>query len=798
MDKRIKVKRESQRPNTYFLEKPPILAQKLLMGKVAKRTDGTFRLADPDDEDLQQVCREFFDHVTGRSYSFYKKHQTAGNRIDVNPERKRQEPKTATKAKMIKDWLLAEGRMSCIMPNATNTVLHYRTILQTHQAFILSQEQDAKVEWADRASTAIFKDLLDSEDVDDSAPQEVLHESEYRYGNKLLGRLRDAPVLATLPTYSYFATVWYNDKELRRTVTVRKWIPFAKCDYCSRFNEEVADTMDKKAKARLREWHAPHIALVKREREKYESNRNKAIHSPEEYLSLIIDGADAQRFSLPHFAQASHASNVAMKLRSYLIGCIAHGRDTYIYQVPSNHAQGHNVTIQVLFEVLVDRLEKEGTLPPVLFLQLDNTTKQNKGRFLYTFLASLVDAGVFTVIYVNFLPVGHTHEDIDQFFSRISVYLRVRSALTPDAMNNRIKESYKKYNKRPIVKRWLNVGNVSEYFGQYVTDSTYKKITEFNAVKFTRVNGQVVYQYKSYPGGDPTKDYWRTADGGLHKEVFDGRQRPDLVRDYDDVPNGKAATHVALAGEEGYEKAQAEKWDSLEKLFDAFPTKFSEDVRLALKAAWSTESEQPSTVAFDWNKADIQKLYNCNSNHRAEEADAQEMAIEALGIDLDHDERRSGRVSRENCVLTTGRIYVTRPNERKADDGQVILEPFCLCKIKHVVEDPTGKGGGEGAHVQWLDISTNELGRNWVEDPWHINDHNMNVPKTQLDWLPVTDFHDYVEMAKWYPRDDEVTAARLINTTRGIKRWRIAKKHQNAAKQWAVLFAQGPTPQAEQ
>jgi hypothetical protein len=47
-------------------------------------------------------------------------------------------------------------------------------------------------------------------------------------------------------------------------------------------------------------------------------------------------------------------------------------------------------------------------------LQLDNTCKQNKARFLMAFLGDLVSRGIFREIYVSFLPVGHTHEDIDQ------------------------------------------------------------------------------------------------------------------------------------------------------------------------------------------------------------------------------------------------------------------------------------------------------------------------------------------------------------------------------------------------
>ena len=59
-----------------------------------------------------------------------------------------------------------------------------------------------------------------------------------------------------------------------------------------------------------------------------------------------------------------------------------------------------------LFRVKSER----GFLPPVLYLQLDNTARENKNKFIMTFLALLVERGVFEKIKVNFLLVGHTHE----------------------------------------------------------------------------------------------------------------------------------------------------------------------------------------------------------------------------------------------------------------------------------------------------------------------------------------------------------------------------------------------------
>ena len=55
---------------------------------------------------------------------------------------------------------------------------------------------------------------------------------------------------------------------------------------------------------------------------------------------------------------------------------------------------------------------------------MDNTYKDNKNRYVMAYCNMLVDLGVFERVELNFLPVGHTHCDVDQLFSRIAVALR--------------------------------------------------------------------------------------------------------------------------------------------------------------------------------------------------------------------------------------------------------------------------------------------------------------------------------------------------------------------------------------
>ena len=63
-------------------------------------------------------------------------------------------------------------------------------------------------------------------------------------------------------------------------------------------------------------------------------------------------------------------------------------------------------------------------LPLVLNLQLNNATGDNKNRFVFVFCSLLMYHGVFQEVYINFLIVGHTHDDIDVLFGRWSYKLR--------------------------------------------------------------------------------------------------------------------------------------------------------------------------------------------------------------------------------------------------------------------------------------------------------------------------------------------------------------------------------------
>ena len=57
-------------------------------------------------------------------------------------------------------------------------------------------------------------------------------------------------------------------------------------------------------------------------------------------------------------------------------------------------------------------------LPPILNVQMDNVISDNKKKYVFYFWSLIVAKCIFHKVYVNFMLVGHTHDDIDALFDR--------------------------------------------------------------------------------------------------------------------------------------------------------------------------------------------------------------------------------------------------------------------------------------------------------------------------------------------------------------------------------------------
>lgn len=216
-----------------------------------------------------------------------------------------------------------------------------------------------------------------------------------------------------------------------------------KCDTCLALAKEDCNPHLSAAEhEKIRIALQDHRATVLECRQEYWRRREKGKRYPETFLSIIIDGCDQKKTQLPSFKIRSKEGDRFERyaIAHKLVGAIVHGipNRVHTYFVPVNSAKckGSNLTIEVLQRTLWKEQERRRSIgamwPEVLYLQLDNTTAENKNKYVFAYLTSLVQKGVFREIYVNFLPVGHTHEDIDQFFSQFAHRMRTVDCFTYD------------------------------------------------------------------------------------------------------------------------------------------------------------------------------------------------------------------------------------------------------------------------------------------------------------------------------------------------------------------------------
>jgi len=136
------------------------------------------------------------------------------------------------------------------------------------------------------------------------------------------------------------------------------------------------------------------------ERKKYHSHREKSRSFPEKFLTIIVDGMDQSKTNLPNTKLISKSTSALWRLRTHVTGVILHtkapfgGKIVYSFVDLIQYPHDSNLTITVLINVLLD-FAKTNPIPEVLYLQMDNTCRENKNKYVLAFCSILVHFGIF-------------------------------------------------------------------------------------------------------------------------------------------------------------------------------------------------------------------------------------------------------------------------------------------------------------------------------------------------------------------------------------------------------------------
>jgi len=152
-------------------------------------------------------------------------------------------------------------------------------------------------------------------------------------------------------------------------------------------------------------------------KQKYYNTRSKAsknLHKGD--ISMIIDaGGGSGCSNIPRFQSTEKgepARHLMLKIKSTFIK--VHGIGSLlVVTIPDIEKQGGNLTVECILRGICFALKQANIIKiRNLYIQLDNVSS-NKCYSIISSMAAVVACGICKKIKINYLIVGHTHEDID-------------------------------------------------------------------------------------------------------------------------------------------------------------------------------------------------------------------------------------------------------------------------------------------------------------------------------------------------------------------------------------------------
>lgn len=339
-------------------------------------------------------------------------------------------------------------------------------------------------------------------------------------------------------------------KELFNNVAIKPvGSSFAKCTVCDQLQQFIGKSVKGSAEyvgfVKQRAAHLSHQSSCRRIYHSWreESKRNKA-----EILCIIHDKMDTAKTAIPRMRVTTKYTASLGQLPINVTGMVTHGHGDGAYAHYSTDCWPANLNYTIssitrllrrlegqpirenrglfpyppansLFEAMLrgksrclDVLPPVSEDPPIapiplptnLFLQLDNSAKDNKNQFLMAFLSLLTHRGVFKEIQVGFLLVGHTHEDIDAYFSHLSKTLKSKNTFVlADLMKSFMESQEMRFMPEFI----QEVADFKSYISGYLCDGATRLIGlgEMHLFKFyVDSDGWPVMKYKE----SATDEHW--------------------------------------------------------------------------------------------------------------------------------------------------------------------------------------------------------------------------------------------------------------------------------------------------
>ncbi|KAH7365155.1 hypothetical protein KP509_18G011500 [Ceratopteris richardii] len=483
--------------------------------------------------------------------------------------------------------------------------------------------------------------------------------------------------------YRHFTRLW---KEEFNNVSIPRKVRMGECSVCATLKNMAKGATTPQEKHNFKNLLNNHRDSQALERKKAIHHRSKALRNPERYMCLLINGMDQKKTCLPHFYRIPKDIGDEVLVQMHLVGALVYNgtvMSKVFFTYPNVH-NDPNLIVTVIHRVLQSW---KGLLPPTLYLQLDNTARENKNSTVFGYLSMLVEKQVFQKVKVNFLLVGHTHDHIDQMFSTFSNKLARNNAFTLPILSELISEAY---TPKPEVQHLTQIYDF-KHFCSMGLDNSAKVLAPLHNISFNHVflmrrvdeiTLLFAKQYSSSLGWEPKEGcrFLLQVPNLSTVTVYGAEQSPyedknNIERCGSVVDQSKSWMHALIEKKRHIERAKKYAGDQDVSWWEDFFNHQEEIIQYTIAGHW------PVDVPFTWDFC-TQRSVNV----------AQACNVDALQSFIHPPERNiyvGPRMTKQAEARWQGNLIEINVGTLIAvlADGDEATRPFWIAKVLEITKD---------------------------------------------------------------------------------------------------------------
>lgn len=228
-------------------------------------------------------------------------------------------------------------------------------------------------------------------------------------------------------------------QEFSQRLRIRAHSHHAKCSVCVRHRLIVKQLLQGPARTSQMEMYRLHLRRQYQDRQIYWAHRAQSraeanSNTNVKMVSFIVDGMDQAKHSYPK-GEALQAKefNSWSRPRMQNTTVIAHGHSVLVGLSPQNCPSSGSRTMELIAHMMSLLAQPKPSQPPsyqiywpntFLRLEADNCSKEIKHQTCLRMMSVKIASHALRGCEISYLRSGHSHEDIDCFFSLTSAWLQ--------------------------------------------------------------------------------------------------------------------------------------------------------------------------------------------------------------------------------------------------------------------------------------------------------------------------------------------------------------------------------------